>query len=76
ALYFAVINPFIENIRIAIEKEFILTGKTMKEISEAVVSFLINNSDELLIIRKGNTSHYETFINYIVEVISKKVKEL
>lgn len=76
ALYFAVINPFMESVKQTIEHDFVFVGKTMKEISEILVAFLMQYSDELLIIRKGNTVHYETFINYIIDVISRKIKEL
>ncbi|MBQ3066698.1 MAG: TetR/AcrR family transcriptional regulator [Clostridia bacterium] len=76
ALYFAVINPFIESIKQSIEKDFVFTNKSMKEISEVLVQFLMTYSDELLIIRKGKTVHKDTFVNYIEEVISKKVEEM
>lgn len=76
ALYFAVINPFMESIKQTIEHDFVFEGKTMKEVSEILVEFLMQYSDELLIVRKGNTVHYETFINYIIEVIASKIKEM
>lgn len=76
ALYFAVINPFMESIRNYVEHGFVFEGKTMKQVSEVLVDFLMKYSDELLIIRKGNTVHYETFIAYIVNVISNKIHEM
>lgn len=76
ALYFAVINPFMESVKQSIEQEFVFVGKSMKEVSEILVEFLMKYSDELMIIRKGNTVHYEMFINYIVGVISRKIKEM
>ncbi len=76
ALYFAVINPFMESVRQSIEKDFVFADKSMKEISEILVGFLMQYSDELLIIRKGNTVHYEAFVSYIVTVISRKIREL
>lgn len=74
ALYFAVINPFMESIRQSIEKDFAFEGKSMKEVSEVLVSFLMQYSDELIIIRKGNTVHYDSFVKYIVKVIAQKLK--
>lgn len=76
ALYFAVINPFMESVKQTIEHEFVFVGKTMKEVSEILVAFIMQYNDELLIIRKGNTVHYEAFVNYIIEVISSKIKEM
>ena len=76
SLYFAVVNPFMQNVKNAIENEFIFEGRTMKQVSEVVVSFLMEHSDELHIIRKGNTVHYDTFVKYIVGVISQKLREM
>ena len=76
ALYFAVINPFMESIKNYVEHGFSFEGKTMKQVSEVLVDFLMEYSDELLIIRKGNTVHYETFIAYIIKVISNKIHEM
>lgn len=76
ALYFAVVNPFIDSIKQTIEKEFVFKGRTMREVSEALVKFLLQYSDEILIIRKGKSVHYEAFIKYIVEVIASKIKEM
>ena len=33
-------------------------------------------SDEIIIVRKGNSIHYENFINYLVKVASSKVREM
>ncbi len=74
ALYFAVINPFMESIRQSIEKDFAFEGKSMKEVSEVLVAFLMQYNDELIIIRKGNTVHYDSFVKYIVKVIAQKLK--
>lgn len=74
ALYFAVINPFMESIRQTIERDFAFEGKSMKEVSEVLVSFLMEYSNELIIIRKGNTVHYDAFVKYIVDVIAQKLK--
>ena len=76
ALYFAVINPFMESVKQFVDNDFTFADKTMKEISETLISFIMQFSDELLIIRKGNSVHYESFVNYIIEVISGKIKEL
>lgn len=75
-LYFAVINPFLNSIRQVIEQDIVFESKDMREASEVLVEFLVEHSDELLIIRKGNSVHYETFIGYMVESISKKIKEM
>lgn len=76
ALYFAVINPFLGSVKQVIEQDIVFESGDMKEASEILVEFLVQHSDELLIIRKGNSVHYESFINYIVESISKKLREM
>ncbi len=76
ALYFAVINPFMESVKQTIEKEFVFNDRSMKEVSEVLVRFLMQYSDELMIIRKGNSVHYDAFVSYIVKVISAKIKEM
>ena len=76
SLYFAVINPFMNSIKQAVEHDFVFYGRTMKEISEVLVDFLMDYSDELIIARKGNSVHYEKFIGYIVDVTGAKIKEL
>ena len=76
ALYFAVINPFMESIKQFFDNEFSFTDKSMKEISELLISFIMQYNDELLIICKGNTVHYDTFVGYIIDVIAGKVREL
>ena len=76
ALYFAVINPFMESVKQSIEREFVFKDRPMKDAAEILIKFLMEYCDEILIIRKGNSIHYETFINYIVEVISSKIREM
>ena len=76
ALYFAIINPFMDSVRTAVEEDFVFEGKSMKEVSEILVAFLVKYSDELIIIRKGNTVHHDSFINYIVTVLSDQIKEM
>lgn len=76
ALYFAIINPFMDSVKTALEQDFVFQGKSMKEISELLVAFLVKYSDELIIIRKGNSVHHESFVSYIVAVISAKIKEM
>lgn len=76
ALYLAVVNPFIDNMKIVIKNEFNFLEKSTKEISEVLVSFLMEYCDELMIIQKGNSVHYDGFISYIVEAISEKVQEM
>ena len=76
ALYFAVINPFMESVKQSIERDFVFKNKSMKDASEVLVKFLMQYCDEILVIRKGNSIHYETFINYIIEVISAKIREM
>ena len=76
ALYFAVINPFLGNVKQIIEHDIVFEGSDVTQVSEVLVEFLVNHSDELLIIRKGNSIHYETFIGYMVESISLKIREM
>lgn len=76
ALYFAVINPFMNNVRQFVDNEFAFEEKSMKEISEMIIAFILQYNDELLIIRKGNSVHYDTFVNFILDVIADKIKEM
>lgn len=76
ALYFAVINPFMDGVRNFVENEFSFTDKSMKEVAETLISFLVQYNDELMIICKGNTVYYGTFVNYITKAIADKIKEL
>lgn len=76
ALYFAVINPFMESVKQFVDNDFSFTDRSMKEVSETLISFLMQFNDELLIICKGNTVHYGTFVGYIIEAIAGKIKEL
>lgn len=76
SLYFAVINPFMENIKQFVDNDFSFTNMTMKQIAERLIAFIMTYNDELLIIRKGNTVHYDSFVNYIIEVISSKIEEM
>ncbi len=76
ALYLTIINPLLEGIQQIIEKQFVFDGRSMKEISEVLVAFLMDYSDEIIIVRKGNSIHYENFINYLVNVASNKVREM
>ncbi len=76
ALYFAVINPFMESLKQFVDNDFAFENKSMKEISQMLIAFIMQYNDELLIIRKGNTVHYEAFVNYIIGMIAGKIKEL
>ena len=76
ALYLAVINPFMESVKQSVEQDFVFKDKWMKEMSIIFVRFLMQYSDELLIIRKGNSVHYDKFVSYITEVISNKIREM
>ncbi len=76
ALYFAVINPFLSSIKQVIEQEIVFESSDMRQASDILVKFLVEHSDELLIIRKGNSVHYEAFIDYLVQSISSKIKEM
>lgn len=76
ALYFAVINPFLANVKQVIEHDIVFGNSDMRQAAEILVEFLVEHSDELLIIRKGNSAHYESFIGYIVQAISQKLREM
>ena len=76
ALYLAVINPFMESVKQSVEQDLVFKDKSMKEMSIIFVRFLMQYSDELLIIRKGNSVHYDKFVSYITEVISNKIREM
>lgn len=75
-LYFAVINPFMESVKQFVDNDFCFADRSMKEVSETLIAFIMQYSDEFLIIRKGNSIHYEKFISYIIDVIAQKIKEL
>ena len=76
SLYFAVIDPFMDSVKSAVENDFVFEGKTMGEIAETLVVFIMKYSDELIIIRKGNSVHQDNFINYIVGALAGKIKEM
>lgn len=76
ALYLAVINPFIDSVKTFVDNELSFTNKSMKEISEMLIDFIMQFNDELFIICKGNSVHYETFVGYIIDVIATKIKQL
>lgn len=76
ALYFAVINPFMESVKNFVDNDFSFTNKSMKEVAETLIAFLMQYNDELLIICKGNTVHYGSFVSYIIDAIARKIKEL
>ncbi len=76
ALYFAVIDPFMESVKQFVDNDFAFAEKTMKQISEMLIAFIMQYNDELLIIRKGNTVHYDKFVSYITDVIADKIKEM
>ena len=75
-LYFAIIKPFMESVRNFVDNDFTFTNKTMKELSETLIAFIVQYNDELLIICKGNSVHHDTFMQYITDVMASKIKEL
>ena len=75
ALYFAVINPFMENFRMAIQTKLDFTNYNPTEIAHHIAHNITEYADEFIIIRQGNTSHYNTFIDYLVKLISAKINE-
>ena len=75
-LYFAIINPFMDSVRNFVDNDFSFTNKTMKELSETLIAFIMQYNDELLIIIKGNSVHHDTFMQYITDVMATKIKEL
>ena len=75
ALYFAVINPFMENFRLAIQTKLDFSNYNPAELSHHIAHNLTEYADEFIIIRQGNTSHYKTFIDYLVKLISEKINE-
>ena len=75
-LYFAIIRPFMESVRNFVDNDFSFTNKTMKELSETLIAFIMQYNDELLIIIKGNSVHHDTFMQYITDVMATKIKEL
>ena len=75
-LYFAIIKPFMESVKSFVDNDFSFTNKTMKELSEILISFIMQYNDELLIIFKGNSVHHNTFMQYITDMMAAKIKEL
>lgn len=75
ALYFAVIDPFMESVKTFVN-EIDFSKNSMKEISESMIEFIMQYNDQLLIIRKGNTVHYDSFVEYIINIIAEKVKDM
>ena len=76
ALYLAVINPFLESVKQFVDNDFAFSEKSMKEISEMLIAFIMQYNDELLIIRKGNTVYYDNFVKYIIDIIAGKIKDM
>lgn len=74
ALYFAIVNPFMDAIDELIEKDIFFYDRTMGEVSEVLIAFVMKHSNELMIIRKGNTVHYQKFITHMVNAISTKIR--
>ncbi len=74
ALYFAIVNPFMDAIDELIEKDIFFQDRTMGEVSEVLIAFVMKHANELMIIRKGNTVHYQRFISHMVDAISTKIK--
>ncbi len=75
ALYLAVINPFIESFRQAIQNKLNFHDQNPAELAATLAEILTQYSDEFIIIRQGNTSHYNSFIDYLVEIIAGKINE-
>lgn len=76
ALYFAIVNPFMDAIDVFIEKEILFQDRTMGEVAEALINFVMTHANELMTIRKGNTIHYQRFISHIVSAISAKITDM
>lgn len=76
ALYFAIVNPFMESIDELIEKELLFKERTMGQVAKTLADFVIGHANELMVIRKGNTVHYAHFIKHIVDAISGKVHDM
>ncbi len=74
ALYFAIVNPFMDAIDELIEKDIFFHDRTMGEVSEVLIAFVMKHANELMIIRKGNTVHYQRFIAHMVDAISTKIR--
>ena len=45
ALYFAVINPFMESVKQSIEREFVFKDRPMKDAAEILIKFLMEYCD-------------------------------
>lgn len=76
SLYLAIINPFIESVKSGIESGMMVPGTTTIENARHLVKFLMKNRDVLLIICKGETSYYDKFVDYILDVASAKIKDI
>ena len=74
SLYLAIINPFIESVKSGIEGGMIIPGASTIENARHLVTFLMENRDTILIISKGETSYYDKFVDYILDVASSKIK--
>ena len=76
SLYLAIINPFIESVKSGIESGMMVPGTTTIENARHLVNFLMKNRDVILIICKGETSYYDKFVDYILDVASAKIKDI
>ncbi len=75
ALYLAVINPFMESFHDAIQSKLNFHDQNPAELASTLAGLLTQYADEFIIIRQGNTSHYNSFISYLVQIISVKINE-
>ena len=75
ALYLAVINPFMESFHDAIQNKLNFHNQNPVELAATLAGILTQHADEFIIIRQGNTCHYNTFIAFLVQIISVKINE-
>lgn len=75
-LFLTIVNPFLDTVKHEIEENTKFSKSSMKDISEFLVGFLMQHSDEIIIIRKSDAEHHDKFVEYIIGVTSGKIREL
>lgn len=75
ALYYSIINPLLDEVKANIDAEYNNPDSNIMQSAEKILGFLMKNSDSFVILRKGNTFHYNKFIDYLVDATTEKINK-
>ncbi len=77
ALYLAIVNPFIDELNFYITENLKPSRISSAEnCINGLVHFLLDHRDEIIISRKSDKQHYDKYVSVVVEMASKKIKEV